>query len=268
VEIWRTPGTWYYTYPKGPPGASDVRPVQPDRSVSRYTSALVDTRDGNPTVQGVNGVNGAMTWTVTYTIEAGRFTVETELAADHDIELAGDLGGLLLLTNPACQLYGNFGDCRDMGALSSRTLHRVETPARSDLLWDSPIQPATDQQRELKGSSASWELGADASAHNLIMSPWWSVTDPQGQSYTPKAAFHYNSTATDIGGLNGLGSLDVVLEAPAGGTIALGPTRGVVDFGAELTHRSGLSAAVSADSRRAQAGVLSWATARWCRLLW
>ncbi|MDQ4133397.1 MAG: hypothetical protein M3179_09375 [Actinomycetota bacterium] len=268
VEIWRTPGTWYYTYPMGPPAARDLLPTEAGRSVSRYVSPLVDARNGSPTVEGLNGVRASMNWMVSYTLEPDRFLVETEVTTSSDVDFTGDLGGLLLLTNPACSLPGNYGDCGNLGALSARSLHRLDTPVVDDLLWNRQITSHSDQFHELRNSPAAWVLAADEPAHNLVVTPATSSTDPQGQPYTPKTAYHYNSRPFDLGGLNGFGSFDVVMEAPAGGRIAIGPTRGALRFGATLTHRAAVAEATAALIRRAQGEAFSWLSSRWGRLPW
>jgi hypothetical protein len=268
VEIWRTPGSWYYTYPKGPPAVSDLPPVQPAQSVSRYSSPLVDARTGSGTVEGVNGVRATMRWTVSYTVEPNRLLVEAEVAASHDVDFTGDLGGLLLLTNPACNRPGNHGDCGDLGALSRTSLHRVDTPMVDDLLWNRQIAPHTDQFQEIRNSAAPWVLGADEAAHNLVVTPAASSTDPQGQAATPKVAYHYNSRQMDLGGMNGFGSFDVVLEASPGASIAVGPTRGALRFGVTLTHRAAVAEATVALVHKAQGDAFTWVSGRWQQLPW
>lgn len=268
VEIWRTPGTWYYTYPKGPPAARDVPQVQPNQSISRYSSPLVDARNGSATVEGVNGVRATMSWTVSYTVEPNRLLVEAEVAASADVDFTGDLGGLLLLTNPACTLPGNHGDCGNVGAVSATTLHRLDTPMVDDLLWNRQISLYSDQFQEIRNSAAPWVLGADDPAHNLVITPSSSSTDPHAQPYTPKSAYHYNARQFDLGGLNGFGSFDVVIEAPPGGSVALGPTRGTLRFGATLTHRAAVAEATIALVHKAQGDAFTWLSARWRRVPW
>lgn len=268
VEMWRTPGTWFYTYPKGPPAHTDLPPVQPHQSVSRYSSPLVDARNGGPTVEGVNGVRVAMTWTLSYTLEPDRLLVEAEVAASGDVDFTGDLGGLLLLTNPACTLPGNHGSCGDLGAVSRTSLHRVEAPMVDDLLWSRQMTPHSDQFQEIRNSSAPWVLSADDAAHNLIAVPAARSTDPHGQLAMPKAAYHYNARQVDLGGVNGFGSFDVVLEAPPGSSVALGPTRGTLRFGATLTHRAAVAEATLALVQKAQGDAFTWVSGRWPRLPW
>jgi hypothetical protein len=256
VELYPAAGNsgTFYTYQRGAPAARQET-FGASSAQLRYVSYLYDFTARRRVVTGLNGVTTDASWTVQYDFTPISFVISTEVAAAADVNFNGDLGGLLLLTNPACRVAWNYGDCGNTTLLAQSSLHRVTGnpawPAGGSLLWNNITwaKPAnyTEERYLVPGNQppagavsttstdTAWRLSYDDPNQGTIalrssISTTDPATGPGRNNPTLKVAYHYNETVPALGGLNGFGSFDVVMVSPANGSIAVGPNRGVLRF--------------------------------------
>ena len=237
VEIWVKPqvdGADYYTYANGISANPDEKSVG-TQAVVRYHTNLVRASDGEPVFTGLNGKSTTLTWTVRYVMTPTVFHIETTLTTPVDVQLSGDAGGLLLITNPACaqQPRNAFaGDTKFANCyredVRQRSLHFLQAPSIVPGTADSTLptgeyhsvvldtsaqtaeffasgleQPAEKEDRTLYqySSNAPFTLRttSTSAAHMMKVTPGWYVSNPSLNQHLPLFAYHFNSTPEQLG---------------------------------------------------------------------
>lgn len=164
VEVWEAPeGTvlpgrpendnkaHWWSYSHVPP-SSTSEAVSADGSLRTLTFSTTLVRDDCPLPcqPAVNaghrgfpwGGTASLSWEVTYTISSASlpptgsavvdFRVETALSSSQQVTTTGDVGALLLLTNPGCRWKNENGntmyDACAPDAVKHRAIHRLDTP--------------------------------------------------------------------------------------------------------------------------------------------
>ncbi|ADG73322.1 hypothetical protein Cfla_0405 [Cellulomonas flavigena DSM 20109] len=252
VEIWDRPeasGGHYWTYKNGAgPRVVNTPVLESGRIVRSYQATLWRADGATTDFVGRNGVTAQLTWSPSYSLTPTAFNITTTLGASADVNFTGDAGGMALLINPTCERpvqNGLYGGCPTQGVLDSG-MHWFRTAvSATDLCGPVPAECATytssDKFVELNnGAIRPAALGpTNSSAYNLTASPAFNNTDPHLalNPQTSVFAYHFNYVPSPGSPLSGFGSLDLALRPadPARGQ-CLGPNRGQMQFGVDLTH--------------------------------
>jgi hypothetical protein len=238
VEVWVSPqsgGTAdYYTYANSVSANPDEKSWG-TQAVVRYHTNLVRARDGYSLFVDINKRSTQLTWTVRYVMTPTVFHIETTLTTPVDVQLSGDVGGLLLITNPACAQQprnaftgdGKFANCYRED-VRQRSLHFIQAPSIAPGTADSTLptgkyasvlldtaahtaeffgsgleQPAAQEDRTLYqySSNAPFTLrtASTNTAHSMTVTPGWYVSNPSANRHLPLLAYHFNATPEQLG---------------------------------------------------------------------
>lgn len=237
VEIWVKPqahGGDYYTYANGVAANPDEKSAG-TQAVVRYHTHLVRASDGATFFEDVNKKTTTLTWTVRYVMTPTVFHIETTLNTPVDVQLSGDAGGLLLITNPACAQQprnafagdGKFANCYRED-VRQRSLHFLQAPSIVPGTADSTLptgeyhsvvldtaahtaeffasgleQPAATEDRTLYQYSSTTPFTlrttSTSTAHMMKVTPGWYVSNPSLNRHLPLFAYHFNSTPEQLG---------------------------------------------------------------------
>ena len=253
VEIWDRPegaGGNYWTYKNGAgPGVVNAPVLEAGRIVRSYQTTLWRADGATTNFVGRNGVTAQLTWSPSYSLTPTVFNITTTLGASADVDFTGDAGGIALLINPTCarpvRADGTYGSCPTPDVLDSG-MHWFRTAAAAtDLCGPVPAECASYTSSDkfvalTDGAIRPAALGpTSSSVYNLTAAPSFNNTDPHLalNPQTSVFAYHFNYVPSEGYPLSGFGSLDLALRpADSAKGQCLGPNRGQMQFGVDLTH--------------------------------
>lgn len=228
---------------------------------------------GTSTFVGLNGVSTQLVWSVNYVMTRDTFSIGTSLGANADVDFSGAAGGLLLLLNPGCRetprdAYPgdqHFRSC-DPAEVTDRSLHDVEGPsigtgratpsterivvAGDDADAFAPafqnMDPDEDRFVNQYNDASPFTLRYHDGQVAMTVTPGWGAGEADANAWMTGFAVHFNSRPVDLGydasrglsGVTGIASVDAYTRPSCPDTcrLAVGPTRGLLFWGVQLTR--------------------------------